>query len=49
MKITRFNSQLETTVKKEVEFLRIEEDKKFWELLNELVILGLAVKKGKTA
>jgi hypothetical protein len=41
MEISRFNSQLETSVKKQVEFLRVEEDKKFWEMLNELVVLGI--------
>ena len=47
MKISRFNSQLETSVKKQVEFLRVEEDKKFWEMLNELVVLGINAYKAQ--
>lgn len=49
MQITRFNSQVESWVKREIDLLRIDEGKEFWQVLNELIKSGLEAKGKKVS
>lgn len=48
MNVVRFNSQVETWVKRELELLRIDQDCELWEIVNDLLKAGLKAKKGET-